>query len=63
MKERKSDFELYVEKYCSKHRIAPDVAKTHYLVRDVKSYYDEQETANKGKIQAQEGGCDGDKKV
>lgn len=41
--EVKSDFEAYVERYCRKHKITPEEAKQHALVRDVKEYYESME--------------------
>lgn len=35
------DFELFLEKYCKKHKLTPEEAKTHLLVRDVEAYYEE----------------------
>lgn len=36
----KTDFEEYLEKYCSKHRVSPEVAKTHLVVQLVKQQYE-----------------------
>ena len=38
---RVEDFEEYLERYCTKHRITPEVAKQHKLVQEVKKYYEE----------------------
>lgn len=35
------DFELYLDKYCKKHGITPEEAKTHKMIRDVEAYYRE----------------------
>lgn len=37
------NFELYLERYCAKHKISPEVAKTHKLVQAVKEQYEEVE--------------------
>lgn len=37
------DFEAYVERYCKKHQITPDEAKTHMLVREVRKHYETEE--------------------
>lgn len=41
MQEEKNDFDIYVEKYSEKHGLTSEEAKTHKIVRDVKSYYEE----------------------
>ena len=63
MTKYKSDFEEYLDRYAKAYSKPVEAARNDLIPQMVKSYYDEQETANKGKIQAQEGGCDGDKKV
>ncbi len=35
--EKKSDYEEYLEKYCTKHRISREEAERHYLVREYKA--------------------------
>lgn len=42
-KESEADFREYVEKYCRKHKISPEEAEKHYLVRAYKSYLEELE--------------------
>lgn len=37
----KSNFEEYLEKYSVSHKITPEEASEHKLVRLVKSYYEE----------------------
>lgn len=41
MRDVESDFEAYVERYCRKHKITPEEAKEHAMVREVKAYYEE----------------------
>ena len=43
MKEHKSDYDEYVEKYCRTHRISREEAEDHYLVREYKKYLEENE--------------------
>lgn len=43
MKQAKSDYEEYLEKYCEKRRISRAEAEQHYLVREVKKIYEERE--------------------
>lgn len=38
-----NDFEDFVLRYSKKHKITPDEAKTHALVREVKAYYEERD--------------------
>ena len=35
-----TDFDIYVEKYSTKHKITTEEAKQHKLVKEVKEYYD-----------------------
>lgn len=37
----KTDFELYLEKYCADRKISLEEGKTHELVRLVQRYYEE----------------------
>ena len=37
------DFDRYLERYCTKHKIDPEEAKKHKLVQDTKEYYYERE--------------------
>ena len=41
MEQQNTDFDLYVQRYCVKHEIAPEEAIKHRLVQEVKTYYDE----------------------
>lgn len=41
--EGEKDFREYVEKYCRKHKISPEEAEKHYLVRAYKSYLEERD--------------------
>ena len=43
MKEHKSDYDEYVEKYCRKHKISRAEAEQHYLVREYKKMCEERE--------------------
>lgn len=36
----KKDIDIYIEKYCKKHKITPEEARKHQLVRDVAAYYE-----------------------
>lgn len=38
-----NDFEEFVKKYCKKHEITPEEAKTHALVKEVQAYYEERD--------------------
>lgn len=42
-----SEINEYIEKYCRKHEVTPDEARSHSVVKAVAEYY---ETANIGKI-------------
>lgn len=37
------NYERYIERYAKKHGITKEQAKTHYLAKSVKEYYDEEE--------------------
>lgn len=39
MSKAETEFEDYVRKYCTKHKISPEEAKKHKLVQDAKTYY------------------------
>lgn len=41
--ESEKDFREYVEKYCRKHKISPEEAEKHYLVRAYKDYLEERD--------------------
>ena len=45
-----NDFEEYVARYCKKHEVTPEEAKTHALVKEVQAYY---ERLNEGAINEQ----------
>ena len=36
----KSDFEEYLEKYCTKHKLSPEEAQKHLVVQLVKQQYE-----------------------
>ena len=55
MTKYKSDFEEYLDRYAKAYSKPVEAARNEAIPQMVKSYYDEQETANTGKIQAQEG--------
>ena len=38
-----SDFEVYLEKFCSQHNLTSEEAKEHRIVQEVKAYYEEKE--------------------
>lgn len=63
MTKYKSDFDEYLDRYCKAYNKPVEAARNELIPQMVKSYYDEQERDSRGKIQAQEGGCDGDKKM
>lgn len=33
------DYNLYLEKYCVKHRLSKDEAEKHQMIKDVKRFY------------------------
>lgn len=39
--EKNEDFKQYVDKYCKKTNITPEEAFTHYMIKDVARYYEE----------------------
>lgn len=39
--EQMTDYEIYLEKYATKHEITKEEAESHYIVREVKKYYEE----------------------
>ena len=41
--EKKSDYEEYLEKYCTKHRISREEAERHLLVREYKKECEERD--------------------
>lgn len=42
-----SEIDQYIEKYCKKHEVTPEEARSHSVVKAVAEYY---ETVNIGKI-------------
>lgn len=42
-----NDFERYVERYSIKHKITKEEAKKHYLVKEVKKYYESERNKSK----------------
>ena len=52
------DFDLYVSKYCVKHKIDRETALKHALIKEVEQYY---KSAEKGKMGVLEvkAGCGG----
>lgn len=51
-------FKEYVDKYCAKHEVMPEIAFTHSVVRNAYEYYRD---AEKGKISVSgfKAGCSG----
>ena len=47
----------YIEKYCKKHEVTPEEARSHSVVKAVAEYY---ETVNIGKIGTIDGTIDGE---
>lgn len=47
----------YIEKYCKKHEVTPEEARSHSMVKAVAEYY---ETVNIGKIGTIDGTIDGE---
>ena len=43
MKEKKSDYEEYIDRYCRTRKISRAEAEQHYLVREYKKYCEERE--------------------
>ena len=41
--EKLSDFELYLQRYMTKHKLPRDEAIQHKLVQEAKKYYEEKE--------------------
>lgn len=41
MTEQKSDYEIYLKRYCEKRRLPKEVAERHLIVRETKKYYEE----------------------
>lgn len=44
LKTKKSDYEVYLEKYCRTYGYPPEVAKEHYLVKEYEKYCKERES-------------------
>lgn len=38
----KEKLDIFLDKYCKKHKITPEEAKEHQLVKDVKAYYEKE---------------------
>ena len=43
MSEAEKKFNIYLEKYCRKHKVSQEEAMKHRMVLDVKEYYEENE--------------------
>lgn len=41
MTEQKTDYEIYLERYCNKRKLTKEVAERHLIVKLVKKYYEE----------------------
>ena len=41
--EKETDFELYLQRYMTKHKLPRDEAIQHKLVQEAKQYYEEKE--------------------
>lgn len=52
-----SEIDQYIEKYCKKHEVTPEEARSHSVVKAVAEYY---ETVNVGKIGTIDGTIDGE---
>lgn len=48
--EKKSDYEIYLDSYCIKHKVSREDAEKHNLVQEYKRYCDEKEEAEKLKV-------------
>lgn len=47
MMEKKSDYELYLDRYCTKHKVSREDAEKHNLVQEYKRYCEEKEAEEK----------------
>lgn len=59
----KSDFDEYLDRYAKAYSKPVEAARNDLIPKMVEEYYRQIENDSKGQNQAQEGGCDGDKKV
>lgn len=50
METNSKDLDEYIERYCKKHKITPEEARKHQLVKDVAKYYEEIRRSKYGKI-------------
>ena len=41
--DKEKNIDIYIGKYCQKHKITPEEAKKHQMVKDVAKYYEEKE--------------------
>lgn len=48
--EKKSDYEIYLDRYCTKHKVSREDAEKHNLVQEYKRYCDEKEEEEKLKV-------------
>lgn len=45
--EKKSDYEIYLDRYCTKHKVSREDAEKHNLVQEYKRYCEEKEAEEK----------------
>lgn len=50
MMEKKSDYEIYLDRYCTKHKVSREDAEKHNLVQEYKRYCEEKEEEEKLKV-------------
>ena len=50
MMEKKSDYEIYLDRYCTKHKVSREDAEKHNLVQEYKLYCEEKEADEKLKV-------------
>jgi hypothetical protein len=48
--EKKSDYEIYLDRYCTKHKVSREDAEKHNLVQEYKKYCEEKEADEKLKV-------------
>lgn len=36
-----TDYEIYLDRYCTEYNLTKEEAEKHYIVREVKKYYEE----------------------
>lgn len=48
--DKKSDYELYLDRYCTKHKVSREDAEKHNLVQEYKRYCEEKEAEEKLKV-------------